>query len=150
MCYKKELTPLPDIRICYRDNWCVDCDDEKCWHHGDIGADCPKWKCDQGFETDCEDCEFIKELYKEMHMEKKEKFRAGDYIIYVNGDRYELGRIVSVEDDGAFVCYHEGETAAKTPFDTMHRLMNDYTIGYTTLGGSRFPEDQETESMMMV
>lgn len=42
--------------------------------------------------------------------------KVGDYIIYVNGDRYELGRVKSVTYDGAFVCYHEGETAAKTSF----------------------------------
>ena len=38
--------------------------------------------------------------------------RIGDYIIYVNGDIYELGRIKSIRDDGAFVAYHNGETGA--------------------------------------
>ena len=41
------------------------------------------------------------------------KFEPGEYIIYVNGEIYEIGRIVKVMKDGAFVCYHEGETAAK-------------------------------------
>lgn len=66
------------------------------------------------------------------------KFEVGEYIIYVNGDYYELGRITSLAPDGAFVCYHEGETAAKTPYDTMHKLINGYTISKTTLGGGRF------------
>ena len=64
--------------------------------------------------------------------------RTGDYIIYVNGDRYELGRIKSITDDGAFVAYHNGETGAKTPFDLIHKLKNAYCIKETTLGGEFF------------
>jgi hypothetical protein len=67
-----------------------------------------------------------------------QKFENGEYIIYVNGDRYELGRIKRIMDNGAFVCYHEGETAAKTPFDCMHKLTNSFTIKETSLGGSVF------------
>lgn len=44
----------------------------------------------------------------------REDFNIGEYIIYVNGEKYELGRIKSLQDDGAFVAYHEGETGAKT------------------------------------
>lgn len=73
-----------------------------------------------------------------------EKFEIGEYIIYVNGDKYELGRITSLRPDGAFVCYHEGETAAKTPYHTMHKLANRYTISRTTLGGGRFEEISPT------
>lgn len=65
-------------------------------------------------------------------------FYEGEYIVYVNGDKFELGRITSIRDDGAFVCYHEGETAAKTPFDCMHKLMNQHVINITSLGGNRF------------
>lgn len=67
-------------------------------------------------------------------------FREGEYIIYVNGDRYEIGRIKSLRSDGAFVAYHEGETGAKTPYDCMHRIQNEHTIKDTTLGGSYFKE----------
>lgn len=67
-------------------------------------------------------------------------FREGEYIIYVNGDRYELGRIKSLRPDGAFVAYHEGETGAKTPYDCMHKIQNEYTIKETTLGGDYFKE----------
>ena len=67
-------------------------------------------------------------------------FEIGEYIIYVNGNKYELGRIASLKEDGAFVCYHEGETAAKTPYHTMHKLINRYCISKTTLGGGRFNE----------
>lgn len=65
-------------------------------------------------------------------------FYEGEYIIYRNGEKYELGRIASLREDGAFVCYHEGETAAKTPYDNMHKLINAYTVKATSLGGSRF------------
>ena len=61
--------------------------------------------------------------------------KPGDYIIYQNGDRFELGRIKRIVDDGAFVWYHEGDTASKTPFDCMHKLINGYVIKRTSLGG---------------
>ena len=62
-------------------------------------------------------------------------FKVGEYIVYQNGDRYEIGRIKRITDDGAFVWYHEGETAAKTPFDCMHKIVNGNTIKQTLLGG---------------
>lgn len=73
-------------------------------------------------------------------------FKEGEYIVYVNCDRYELGRITSLRDDGAFVCYHEGETAAKTPYDCMHKLVNAYAVKETTLGGGRFERKEVMEN----
>lgn len=67
----------------------------------------------------------------------------GEYVIYRNGEKYELGRIGSLMEDGAFVCYHDGETAAKTPYDHMHKLINAYTIKDTSLGGDRFRKDDD-------
>ena len=64
-----------------------------------------------------------------------ERFKLGEYIIYHNGSRYELGKIKCIVDDGAFVWYHEGDTAAKTPFECMHKLTNRYAIIKTSLGG---------------
>ena len=69
-----------------------------------------------------------------------QNFRLGEYVIYQNGDKYELGRITSMTTDGAFVCYNEGETSAKTPYDTIHKLVNAYTIEKTTIGGGRFKD----------
>lgn len=69
-----------------------------------------------------------------------DKYYVGEYIIYRNGEKYELGRITSLREDGAFVCYYGSETAAKTPYDFMHKLFNGYVIRKTTLGGSRFAE----------
>ena len=62
-------------------------------------------------------------------------FQEGEHIIYRNGDRYEIGKIKRIVSDGAFVWYSSGDTAAKTPFDCMHKLVNEYVIGETNLGG---------------
>lgn len=64
-----------------------------------------------------------------------ENYKIGEYIIYVNGDIFEIGKIKSLRDDGAFVNYHEGETASKTPYDLMHKLVNGFCIKQTSLGG---------------
>lgn len=72
-------------------------------------------------------------------------YSVGEYIIYQNGDKYELGRIKSFQDDGAFVAYHEGETGAKTPYSYMHKLINCYCIIDTSLGGDFFKEQTEKE-----
>ena len=34
-----------------------------------------------------------------------DEFKEGELIIYQNGDRYEIGRVVSTHPDGAFVEY---------------------------------------------
>lgn len=62
-------------------------------------------------------------------------FNVGEYIIYQNGDRYELGRIKRIVSDGAFVYYSSGDTASKTPFSHMYKLANEYLIIATSLGG---------------
>lgn len=63
------------------------------------------------------------------------EFEVGELIIYVNGDRYEIGKIKRLCNDGAFVYYHEGDTASKTPYDCMHKLTNAFCIASTSLGG---------------
>ena len=63
-------------------------------------------------------------------------FKVGELIIYQNGDSYEIGKIKRLCDDGAFVFYHGGSTASKTPYDCMHKLINAYCITETTLGGA--------------
>ncbi len=67
---------------------------------------------------------------------RRKDFKPDDLIIYHNGDNYEIGRIKRVTNDGAFVWYHEGETASKTPFDCMYKLRNAYTVKATSLGGA--------------
>lgn len=52
------------ISKCTRDNFCVDCDNEKCLNAGKVESDCPKWKCTE--DGDCENCTFMKEYYAEL------------------------------------------------------------------------------------
>ena len=62
-------------------------------------------------------------------------FKVGELIVYKNGDRIEIGKIKRLVEDGAFVWYSTGETAAKTPFDAMYKIANGYAITETELGG---------------
>ena len=70
-----------------------------------------------------------------------DEYSVGEYIIYRNGEKYELGRIKSLREDGAFVAYHESETGALTPYSHMHKLINRYCIKDTSLGGDYFKAD---------
>ena len=73
------------------------------------------------------------------------EFHEGDYVIYalcedeyhrpIKPGTFQIGLIKRIVDDGAFVWYHEGDTASKTPFVMMHKLENAYVIGETSLGG---------------
>lgn len=62
-------------------------------------------------------------------------FKVGELIIYTNGDRYEIGKIKQLYDNCAAVYYSDGDTAARTPYDHMHKLTNGYCVTSTTLGG---------------
>ena len=64
-----------------------------------------------------------------------DEYKEGELIIYKNGDSYEIGKIKRLTPGGAFVWYSEGETAAKTPYAAMHKLINAHAIKYTRLGG---------------
>lgn len=61
--------------------------------------------------------------------------KEGQLIVYLNGSKAEVGKIKKIVDDGAFVWYHSGSTAAKTNFRDMHPLQNEYCILKTNLGG---------------
>ena len=62
-----------------------------------------------------------------------DEYKEGELIIYKNGDSYEIGKIKSLTPTGAFVWYSEGDTAAKTPYEAMHKLINAHAIKYTRL-----------------
>ena len=66
----------------------------------------------------------------------KNEYKEGQYIIYQNGDRFEIGKIKRLTPTGAFVYYSMGDTAAKTPYDRMHPIQNAYVIGEMGLGGA--------------
>ena len=65
-----------------------------------------------------------------------QNFKEHQLIIYQNGDKFEIGKVKRITNNGAFVYYSSGDTAAKTPFDLMHPLVNAYTIIETSLGGN--------------
>ena len=90
-------------------------------------------------------CRLSTSTKRKVRITKMGKFKVGEYIIYVNGERYELGRIKKLTEDGAFICYHEGETAAKTAYDLIHKLVNGFTIKDTTIGGEVFKESEDKE-----
>lgn len=69
-----------------------------------------------------------------------DEYKEGELIIYKNGDSYEIGKIKTLTPSGAFVWYSEGDTAAKTPYDAMHKIINGYAIKYTALGGAAAEE----------
>ena len=64
-----------------------------------------------------------------------DEYKEGELIIYKNGGSYEIGKIKRLTETGAFVWYSEGDTAAKTPYDCMHKITNTHTITATALGG---------------
>lgn len=56
-------------------------------------------------------------------------FDVGEPIVYQNGDSYELGIVKSICENGdCFVNYHTGDTAARTPKETMHKIKNKYAF----------------------
>ena len=67
--------------------------------------------------------------------EERMDFKEGEYIIYIGACGMVLGRIKTITEDGAFVFFSSGETAAKTPFRMMHKIKNQELIRESSLGG---------------
>jgi hypothetical protein len=67
-----------------------------------------------------------------------EEFDPGELFIYVNGERFEIGKVKRPDNNGTgyFCWYHRGETAANTPTYCMHKLENAYVIDSESLGGA--------------
>ena len=93
--------------------------------------------CDSVGQTSGAKDERDNEIYVDIfpNNEPDTKYHEGELILYQNGSRFEIGKIKRIVDDGAFVYYSEGETAAKTPFDCMRKIINAHTIKSTSLGG---------------
>lgn len=64
-------------------------------------------------------------------------FRVGQYVVYKNGDKHEIGLIKRLIDDSAFVWYHEGDTAARTNLKDLYPINNEHCIISTSLGGMK-------------
>lgn len=64
--------------------------------------------------------------------------KYGDWVVYENGRKREIGRVVSTRGDNAFVCYSHGCTAECTPIRLLRLydrendgdLVPDARIGY--------------------
>lgn len=67
-------------------------------------------------------------------IKNRNTFKEDEIVIYKNGSSFEIGRIKSLADDGAFVFYSVGETAAKTPYDKLYKVTNASCVGQTRLG----------------
>lgn len=56
-------------------------------------------------------------------------YKIGQLVIYQNGDSFEVGKIERIiGEDGAWVKYHTGETLARTPYECLHPIVNEYVI----------------------
>ena len=76
------------IDVCERRNTCYDCSNEKCWRHGDKGADCPKYRCDNQNGYDCDNCEFIDE-YIEYICSANTCYMCDDYVILIMNEELQ-------------------------------------------------------------
>lgn len=81
------------------------------------------------------DARSIIDEYVDIYERIVHDFKPGDFVIYLRGREAELGQIKRITDDGAFVWYHSGYTAAKTNFRDMYKVQNSYLIVDTLLGG---------------
>ena len=65
------------------------------------------------------------------------EFKPGELFIYQNGNKYEIGKVKRLNNDGTgyFCWYHTGSTTANTPRECMHKLVNAYVIEKDNLGG---------------
>ena len=61
-------------------------------------------------------------------------FEIGELVICQIGSRYEIGKIKSFTEVGAFVWYHSGDTAAMTHWENLHKIENAGYILKTELG----------------
>ncbi len=69
---------------------------------------------------------------------ENQNFQPGQLVLYRNGDSFELGLVKSIRQDGTpFVYYSEGDTAAATPVENLHRLRNPYVVRQALFGGSQ-------------
>lgn len=74
---------------------------------------------------------------KEMLEEHKNRFKEGQLVVYKHPglNECEIGKIKRLCDDGAFVWYHTGETAAKTRYEDMMPIINKQYVSGEHLGG---------------
>lgn len=95
--------------------------------------------------TDTVPCNHFEPAQDATEAAETHDFREGELIVYVKGTTAQIGEIKRLCSDGAFVWYHEGDTASKTPFDCMLKLDNAYCIKKTSLAQDRPICDDDCE-----
>ena len=76
---------------------------------------------------------------KKKNAKRKDLFKENELVVYISKDfdgniyKVEIGKIKRLCDDGAFVWYHTGDTAAKTDYNDLYKIENGYAIN--NLGG---------------
>ena len=63
------------IRVCRRGIPCIDCDDQTCWHTGQLIANCPLPYCNRTGEQleDCETCELMQDILAEYRKRRRSR-----------------------------------------------------------------------------
>lgn len=101
-----------------------------------------------GRAVDDEICDDFIEMPKDAtEAAETHDFHEGELIVYQNGETFQIGEIKRLCDfaEGAFVYYHEGNTACLTPFENMHKLQNAYCIKQTSFALDRSICDDDCE-----
>ena len=110
---------------------------ECCYYREEDGtAVCWRSPFGQQLHSNCA-CSLFEQAQDATEAAETHDFREGELIVYVNGETFQIGEIKRLCSDGAFVWYHEGDTASKTPFENMHKLQNAYCIKQTSLAKYR-------------
>lgn len=65
---------------------------------------------------------------------KMMNFKENEIVLCKKGGSFEVGKIKVLNDDGAFVWYHSGDTAAYTPYESMHKITNAACLTDAKLG----------------
>lgn len=52
-------------------------------------------------------------------------FEFGEWVVYDPGYKQEIGRVTECRENSAFVCYHQGCTAASTPLEHLRPATDD-------------------------
>ena len=56
---------------------------------------------------------------------KADIYKPGELFVYTNGDRWELGMVKRLREDGKYACWYSvGDTVAVTPPEHMRKLEN--------------------------
>jgi len=69
------------------------------------------------------------------------RYLFGEWVVYDPGYKHEIGRVTECSENSAFVCYHQGCTAASTPLEHL-RPATDAEIASAPagIGFHRFDE----------